>query len=139
MKVVVEEKVAANADKVFAVIADFGGLEKNDMIKDFSVEGSGVGAVRSITLANGGVIKERLEKHDAASRTMVYAIINKDAPLPVANYVSTVVVSADGPNGAVVNWSSTFEPVGLPEAQVEGLIGGIYKGGIARTRQKLGA
>jgi mxaD protein len=138
MKVVVEEKVAAPVAKVFAIAGDFGGLEKNEMITDFTVEGSGVGAVRTITLAGGGVIVERLEKHDPAAATFTYAIINEQTALPVKNYVSTVVVTADGANGSIVNWSSTFDAVGLPEAQVEAIIGGVYKGGIARTRQKLG-
>ena len=138
MKVVVEEKVAAPVAKVFAIAGDFGGLEKNEMIIDFSVEGSGVGAVRTITLAGGGVIVERLEKHDPAAATFTYAIINEQTALPVANYVSTVVITADGANGSIINWSSTFDAVGMPEAQVEAIIGGVYKGGIARTRQKLG-
>jgi mxaD protein len=138
MKVVVEEQVAAPADRVFSVIGDFGGLEKNEMIKEFSVKGSGVGAVRSITLANGGVIEERLEKHDEAARTFTYAIINEQTALPVKNYVSTVVVTPAGANASTVNWSSTFEPVGLPGEQVQQIIAGVYKGGIARTRQKLG-
>ena len=139
MKVVVEEKVAAPADKVFAVIGDFGGIEKGGMVADFSMKGSGVGAVRSITLAGGGVIEERLEKHDAATRTFVYAIINEQTALPVKNYVSTVVVTPDGANGSIVNWSSTFDPVGLPEEQASAIISGVYKGGIAGARQKLGA
>ncbi len=138
MKVVVEEKVAAPVAKVFAVAGDFGGLEKNEMIIDFKIEGSGVGAVRTITLAGGGVIVERLEKHDPAAATYTYAIINEQTALPVANYVSTVVITADGANGSIINWSSTFDAVGAPEAQVEAIISGVYKGGIARTRQKLG-
>ena len=77
MRVVVEETVAAATDKVFAVIGDFAALENNEMIKDFTVTGTGVGAVRSITLANGGVFEERLEKHDGPARTFTYAIINE--------------------------------------------------------------
>jgi hypothetical protein len=97
-----------------------------------------VGAVRTITLAGGGVIVERLEKHDPAAATYTYAIINEQTALPVANYVSTVVITADGADGSIINWSSTFDAVGAPEAQVEAIISGVYKGGIARTRQKLG-
>ena len=138
MKVVVEEQVAAAADQVFAVLGDFGGLEKNEMIKDFSVTGTGVGAVRSITLANGGVIEERLEKHNAATRTFTYAIINEQTALPVAKYVSTVVVTPIDSGSSSVSWSSTFEPVGITEAQAETIIAGVYKGGIARTRRRLG-
>ncbi len=138
MKVLVEETVAAAADKVFAVIGDFAGLEKNEMIKDFTVKGSGVGAVRSITLANGGVIEERLEKHDAKARTFTYAIINEQTALPVAKYVSTVLVTQLDAASSTIHWSSTFEPVGIAEAQAETIIAGVYKGGIARTRRRLG-
>ncbi len=138
MRVVVEETVAAAADQVFAVIGDFAGLEKNEMIKDFTVTGTGVGAVRSITLANGGVIEERLEKYDAQARTFTYAIINEQTALPVAKYVSTVVVTPVHANTSLINWSSTFEPVGISEAQAETIIAGVYKGGISRTRRRLG-
>lgn len=138
MHVVVEEIVAAAADQVFTVIGDFAGLEKNEMIKDFTVTGSGVGAVRSITLANGGVIEERLEKHDAKARTFTYAIINEQTALPVAKYVSTVVVSAVDASSSRINWSSHFEPVGISEAQAQTIIAGVYKGGITRTRRRLG-
>lgn len=138
MRVVVVETVATAADKVFAVIGDFAGLEKNDMIKDFTVTGTGVGAVRSITLANGGVIEERLEKHDAQARTFTYAIINEQTALPVAKYVSTVVVTAIDAASSSIHWSSSFEPVGISEAQAEAIIAGVYKGGIARTRRRLG-
>ena len=138
MKVVVEENLAAAADRVFAVIGDFAGLEKNEMIRDFTVTGSGVGAVRSVTLANGGVIEERLEKHDATARTFTYAIINEQTALPVAQYVSTVVVTPLDAGASTVNWSSTFEPVGISESQAETIIAGVYRGGIARTRRRLG-
>ena len=138
MRVVVEETVAAAADKVFAVLGDFAGLEKNEMIKDFTVTGTGVGAVRSITLANGGVIAERLEQHDAHSHSFSYAIINEQTALPVAKYVSTVVITAIDAASSRVQWSSNFAPVGISEAQAETIIAGIYAGGIARTRRRLG-
>lgn len=138
MKVIVEETVAANADQVFAVIGNFAGLEKNEMIVDFTVNGTGVGAVRSIVLANGGVIEERLEKYDATARSFTYAIINQQTALPVANYAATVTVTPVAANSASLHWAGTFEPVGISEAQAETIIGGIYKGGIARTRRRLG-
>lgn len=138
MHVVVEETVAASADRVFAVLGDFAGLEKSEMIKDFTVTGTGVGAVRSITLANGGVIEERLERHDGQARSFTYAIINEQTALPVAKYVSTVVITALDAASSRVHWSSNFEPVGISEAQAETMIAGIYTGGIARTRRRLG-
>ncbi len=138
MKVVVEETVAAAADAVFAVIGDFAGLERNEMIKDFTVTGSGVGAVRSIVLANGGVIEERLEQYDAQARSFTYAIINEQTALPVAQYSATVVVTPLDAHSSRIHWAGTFEPVGISDAQAETVLGGIYKGGIARTRRRLG-
>lgn len=138
MNVVVEESVAADADRVFEVIGNFAGLEKNEMIADFSVAGSGVGAVRTITLANGGVIEERLEAYDAARRSFTYAIINQQTALPVAHYSATVTVKPLDAHSASIHWAGTFEPVGISDAQAETIIGGIYKGGIARTRRRLG-
>lgn len=138
MNVVVEETVAADADRVFEVIGNFAGLERNEMIADFTVTGSGVGAVRRIILANGGVIEERLEAHDAARRTFTYAIINQQTALPVANYSATVTVKPLDAHSAAIHWAGSFNPAGVSEAQAETLIGGIYKGGIARTRRRLG-
>ena len=138
MKVVVEETVAAAADKVFEVIGNFAGLEKNEMIVDFTVNGSGVGAVRSIKLANGGGIEERLEKYDATTRCFTYAIINEQTALPVAKYAATVTVTPLDAQTSSINWTGIFEPVGISEAQADTIIGGIYKGGIARTRRRLG-
>ena len=133
----VTDSVAASAQDVWTVLSDFGGIEPNEMIASCTVEGEGVGAVRTIGLNGGGDIIERLESHDDGARVFSYAIIN-DSPLPVQNYVSTVKIS-DGESGScVVNWSSTFDAVGAPEADVIKLIEGVYKAGIQRARDKLG-
>lgn len=133
----VTETVAAPAADVWRVMSDFGGIEPNEMIAGCSVEGDGVGAVRTITLVAGGEIIERLESCDDASHTFSYAIIN-DSPLPVKNYLSNVKLSDDGAGGTTVEWSSEFEAAGAPEADVIKLIEGVYQGGIARARSKLG-
>lgn len=132
----VTETVAASADDVWRIMSDFGGIEPNDMIAGCTMEGEGVGAVRTIALNGGGEIIERLEAQDDGARTFTYAIIN-DSPLPLKDYVSTVKVSGDGAS-ATVDWSSTFEAAGAPEADVIKLIEGVYQGGIQRARSKLG-
>jgi hypothetical protein len=133
----ITETVAASAADVWRVMSDFGGVEPNEMIASCAVEGDGVGAVRTIALVGGGEIVERLESCDDAGRTFSYAIIN-ECPLPVKNYLSTVRVSDDGAGGTRVDWSSSFEAHGAPEAEVIKLIEGVYRGGIARARSKLG-
>jgi hypothetical protein len=133
----VVETIAAPAADVWRTISNFGGIEPNDMIASCTVAGEGVGAVRTIALNGGGEIIERLESLDNKAQTFSYAIIN-DSPLPVANYVSTVKVIGKDANSTTVDWSSTFDAVGAAESDVIKLIEGVYKGGIARTRAKLG-
>ncbi len=91
----VVEKVAASAADVWAQLSDFGGIKIGGMIESFAVEGEGVGAVRTIGLANGSVV-ERLDHHDAEQRILTYSIINDDCPLPVSSYSATIKIAVDG-------------------------------------------
>ena len=133
----VKETVAASADDVWRVLSDFGGIEPNEMIAGCSLEGEGVGAVRTITLNGGGEIVERLESQDDNARVFRYAIIN-DCPLPVENYTATVAVLDAGSGASQGDWTGNFEAAGAPEDQVITLIEGVYRGGIQRARDKLG-
>lgn len=133
----VKETVAASAADVWRILSDFGGLEPNEMIASCSLEGEGVGSVRTIGLNGGGEVIERLESHDDSAMQFSYAILNA-SPIPVKNYVSVVKVADTGGNSASVEWSSTFDPAGAPEADVITLIEGIYVDGIQRVRNKLG-
>ena len=43
-----------------------------------------------------------------------------------------------GPNACRVEWRGTFEPDGVEEEQAQGMVRGIYTGGIAGVRKLLG-
>ena len=101
------------------------------------VAGSGVGAVRTFTLPDGGQIVERLESLDDAARTLTYAIIN-DSPLPVNNYLSTMQVAETGDSECELTWSSTFEPRAVPEKIAQKVIRGVYSGGFAAFNNTFG-
>lgn len=64
--------------------------------------------------------------HDNASRAYTYAILS--GPLPVANYHSTISVSAD-PRGLAVKWVGKYEARGAPDADAKKVIDGIYEAG----------
>jgi len=136
-KAQVVETIKAPADKVWAILGDFGGVKPNAMVKSCTVQGEGVGAVRTITLQDGSQVIERLEKFDPATKTFAYRIIN-ESPIPVSDYVSTVIIKGSG-SETIVDWSSTFEPRGAPEATVVDAVKGIYTGLIGDTRTALGA
>jgi carbon monoxide dehydrogenase subunit G len=133
----VSERIEASADRVWGLLRDFGGIHRYAAgIETCTVEGEGVGAVRTLGLPGGAELQERLEALDDASRRLRYAIVA--GPIPLSNYLATVEVRDEG-EGCRVDWSSTFEPKGISEDQARGMVEGIYKGGIAGLRRLLGA
>jgi hypothetical protein len=138
-KVEVSEAVAAPAAKVWELLRDFGGIAKwsGPMIQSVAVEGSGIGAVRRIGLPGGMSLAERLERFDDAGRSLSYSIVEK-SPIPVKDYFATVQVIETGPTACRVDWSSRFEPDGASEEQTQGMVRGVYTGGIAGIRKALG-
>ena len=139
-EVKVTESVAAPAAKVWELLGDFGGVAKwgGAMLQTCSVDGSGVGAVRTIGLAGGASIQERCEAYDAAGRALTYSIVGT-SPIPVRGYRSTCRVVATGANECRVDWEGRFEPEGVPEEQAQSLIRAVYTGAIAEVRKLLGA
>jgi mxaD protein len=119
----VEEKIIINAapDKVWAMVKDFGGIDKwHPAIASTELKDD---KTRVLTLASEGspTITEELESSDDEKMTFVYKIIDmsvvktitfnsKDTPyftLPVANYKSWFSVKAvDG--GSEVKWKGKF-------------------------------
>ena len=70
-KVHVRDAFDAPIDAVWSYFRDFGGVGKwgGGMVKSCTVEGEGVGAVRTIALAQGNPIRERLVQFDDADRS----------------------------------------------------------------------
>ena len=138
-QVKVSESVAAPAAQVWELLGDFGGVMKwgGSMLQSCKVEGSGVGAVRTVGLPGGATIQERLEAYDAAGRSLTYSIVGQ-SPVPIRDYLSTCRVVETGPRECRVDWEGRFEPVGVSEEQAQVLVRGIYTGGIAAVRKLLG-
>ena len=131
----ITDRINAPADKVWDLVGDFGGIERYSKgFKSVTCTGSGVGAVRTITLPNDAQIQERCELLDAARRTLDYSIIA--GALPLTNYRARIQLFEDG-DGTRIEWSSSFEPKGIPDAQGVSMVEGIYKGGIAGLKKAL--
>lgn len=103
--------IDAPADAVWAKVKNFSGLNAwhPAVAKDEIVEGKDneVGAVRLLTLGDGGTIKEKLLAMDDASRSFQYSIL--EGVLPVADYTSTLIVQTDGADKSTVTWSGAFK------------------------------
>jgi hypothetical protein len=70
------------------------------------------GAVRVVTLAGGARLVERLEAEDGVGRRLAYTLLDA-GEAPVADYRGEVVVSARGPDAALVTFACTCTPVGI--------------------------
>jgi carbon monoxide dehydrogenase subunit G len=136
VSVKVSERVEASADRVWDLFRDFGGIQRfSSGFEKVEVTGSGIGAVRTITLPGGAALQERLEAFDDRGRKLQYAIVG--GPIPVSNYLATIEVKDEG-KACRIDWSSHFEPKGISEDQARAMIEGVYKGGIAGVKKALG-
>lgn len=134
----VRDEIAAPADKVWDLIRDFGGIDEWAAgVESCSVEGEGVGAVRTLGMPGGLSLQERLESHDDAAKSFSYAIVG-NPPLPFANYLSTVKLAEAGPGRCAIEWTGRFDPNEGAEKQAENIVRGIYTGGIAAIKKRLG-
>ena len=136
VSVKVSEQVEATAEQVWDLFRDFGGIQRYSAgFEKVEVEGSGIGAIRTITLPGGVALQERLEAFDDAGRRLQYAIVG--GPIPVENYLATIQVHDEGA-ACRIDWSSHFDAKGLPDDQARTMIDGVYTGGIAGIRKALG-
>ncbi len=137
-KVSMSTRINVSADQVWKVLRDFNGLPAFiAAIKKSTMEGSGIGAVRTLTLEGGGPpIVEKLEKLDDQAKTLSYSIVT--SPLPLKDYFSTVEVIDLGPAQCELKWYSTFEPKGAPEAEAVKIVEGVYSGAFEGLKKLFG-
>ncbi|MBW3584157.1 MAG: SRPBCC family protein [Euryarchaeota archaeon] len=90
-----------------------------------STEVSADGSLRTLTLADGATLVERLMGQDEHSYS--YAFV--EAPLPVKDYRATIRVRPDEA-GSMVEWEGTFSAAGISDPEAVALIEGIYQAGL---------
>ena len=130
-------ELAAPAADLWKIVGDFGSLATYmDGVSSVSVEGEGVGAIRTIHLADGGSAVETLESHDDETMTLSYSA--QDGPLPVEGYLSTMKVTALDDERSQLEWSSTFKAKGASDADAKSTISGIYQTGFDGLALELG-
>ncbi len=119
----------------------FGGwcaiAEWHPAIKSCEQSKEGDAEFRTLTLQDGGKIKEKLLNTNGESYR--YAII--ESPLPVKNYEAQFSVTPDDDDLDEVNivWAATYDAAdGKDDAEARKAIDGIFKDGIASIKTKLG-
>ena len=142
-KVVEKIAIDAPAAAVWARVKNF------DALKDWhpavqaspADKGNAEGSVRRLTLKGGGELVETLESHDDAKMRFSYRAKNEGA-LPVTNYTSTLIVTADGAK-SVVEWRGAFyrasqrndpPPDQNDDAAIQAVTG-VYQSGLANLKK----
>ena len=103
----------SDAQQVWGVLKKFGEIRTwHPSIMKSSIEGDQpdgmVGCVRTLTLADGAVVRERLLSVDDRELKLSYRF--EEAPLPLDNYVASVkLVALTGQARTLVTWSASFD------------------------------
>ena len=127
--------VAAAPDRAWAAIGDFCGIASwHPAVAKCELQRRDGRTYRRLSLKGGGEILEQQSAWDGAGRSYGYTIV--ESPLPVANYSSTLVVSAKG-SGATIAWSGAFDAQGAPDEKAKDVIAGIYDAGLQALAAKL--
>lgn len=140
-------KIAAPAAAVWDKISNFNDLGAwHPAVKTTSItagENNKKGAIRLLTLQDGGTINEKLLGYNAKKMTFKYAIT--EGVLPVSSYVSSVTVKADKDNATVVVWKGSFKRKDLAATPAAGqddeaavkTITSVYRGGLDNLKKIL--
>jgi hypothetical protein len=144
-KVVETIEINAPADKVWAVVGNFGDMSWHPAFAKTEATGNEVGATRVLTTGAGGKISEKLTKYNAEGKTLGYEITDVDVKVvPVTNYSSTITVTGTG-DKSTVEWKGAFyrgyvnndPPPELSDEAAVKAITGVYKDGLANLKKKL--
>jgi carbon monoxide dehydrogenase subunit G len=114
--------IHAPADAIWQVISDLrAACQYLPGVGNCTVEGEGVGALRTLTSADGSAVVERLEALDEAAHRLSYALLTDT---PFGNCLTTVTVRDLGPSQAELEWSATFQAAGIPASEAMEMLEG---------------
>lgn len=124
-------------DELWALIGDFGDTGKwsGRPPEGCVQEGEGIGALRTLTLADGRKIVDRLEAQTANSYS--YSIVT--APLPYKSYRATMAVAPIDAASSRFTWTGEFEPLGMSDEEAIVFTKNIYAMGIGLMQKTLAA
>lgn len=122
-------------DDLWALIGDFGDTGKwSGRPPEGCVQaGEGIGALRTLTLADGRQVVDRLEAQTPNSYS--YSIVT--SPLPYKSYRATMAVASIDAKSSRFTWTGEFEPLGMSDDEAIAFTKGVYAMGIGLMQKTL--
>ncbi|MEM8489271.1 MAG: SRPBCC family protein [Pseudomonadota bacterium] len=126
-----------SVDELWAILSDFGDTGKwSGRPKDACVqEGKGLGSLRTLTLADGNEIVDRLEAESEYSYS--YSVVSGN--LPWERYKATMAVQPLADGSSLFTWTGEFEPKGMTEEKCVAFTESVYAAGIAMMKERIPA
>ncbi|HEX7954015.1 MAG TPA: SRPBCC family protein [Burkholderiales bacterium] len=143
--------IDAPADEVWAVIGDFGGIQRwapgTESSRLVLHQRNETGAIRLLRRRGDGTqVTEKLLDYDPYNRRMAYTYV--DGVVRAADYYSEVVVRDAGDGRCVVEWRGRFKrlaywtdqpPAGEDDKAALDFLNGAYVSGLANLKKMLEA
>ncbi len=124
-EVVVSREFEVPAERVWAVLADFGDINWAPGMEKVEVIGEGPGMTRRIFMPDMEPIDEVLQSIDHEQRSLRYTI-PRGNPLPIKDYLAGPTVVALNASHCRVDWLGQFSAAGISDAEAEDAVRGIY-------------
>ena len=144
MDVYVSTVIQKPIDEVWAKIRDFNGLAGwMAGILACEIEGGrasdAVGAVRRMTIPNGGQVREQLLALSDVEHSLTYAVL--EGPLPVASLVATMTLKPITTEAGATfgEWTARFVAHEGKEQAARELLGKVFGAGWRGLKKSLGA
>ena len=143
--------IDAPADEVWAMIGDFGGIQRwapgVESSRLILHERNETGAIRLLRRRGDGTqVTEKLLDYDTYNRRMVYTYV--DGVVRAADYISEVLVKDAGNGRSIVEWRGRFKrlaywtdqpPAGQDDKAALDFLNGAYKSGLDNLKKVLEA
>lgn len=121
-------------EDVWALIGEFCAIKNwHPAVAECEETEEGGATFRTLTLKNGGKIKEKLTGKEETSYS--YEIV--ESPLPVKNYKAKLEVEEDedSPERSEVEWNATFDANGASDEDAAKTIAGILEDGVKSIKK----
>ena len=134
-EVIAEHMFPLPIDELWSYLGDFGDTGKwSGRPKEACVQhGEGIGALRTLHIADGQQIVDRLEDQTPYSYT--YSVV--EGNLPWKHYKATMSVTAVDEENTKFTWRGVFEPLGMTEEQCAEFTRNVYAMGIGMMKKTI--